>query len=117
MKKTVKKIKTYTGNVNIVNNNNLERRILNTMILALGILALCYVIFLSNMIFNIVERKTLEADARNLSTEVGDLELQYLAASNKIDLSLASNMGFKETKQQFATRKHFGSLNIAGNEL
>ena len=117
MTQVAKKMKRYASNVNIVNNNNLERRILNTMFLTLGFLALGYVLLLGNTIFNIIERKALEVSARDLSNQVGDLELQYLSASNKVDLSLAGTMGFKETKQTFATRKHLGSLNIANNEL
>ena len=46
------KMKRYASNVNIVNNNNLERRILNTMFLTLGFLALGYVLLLGNTIFN-----------------------------------------------------------------
>lgn len=120
MKTVAIKIRRYAGNagnINIVNNNNLEKRILNFMFVSLGALTLCYVLFLGSMIFNIVERKSIEVEARNLSNEVGNLELQYLSMSNKVDMSLATTMGFKETKQQYATRKHLGSLSIVANEL
>lgn len=111
------KLKTYSGSMSIVNNNDLQRRILNFMLLFLGALALCYVLILGNMIFNIVERKALEADARILSNEVGDLELTYLSVSDKVDLTLAQSMGFKEIKAGFANRTSLGSLKIATNEL
>ncbi|MFZ2072321.1 MAG: hypothetical protein WA101_01785 [Minisyncoccia bacterium] len=117
MKQASLKLKSYTRSVDIVNNDNINRRMLNMMLWFLAFLALCYVLFLGNMIFSIVERKTLEADARSLSNEIGDLELQYLSASNKVDLALAESMGFKEIKAKFATRKTLGSIKFANNEL
>ena len=118
MKTIAIKMKSYTGGVSIINNNNLEKRILNMMLWVLGILAFCYILFLGNMVFNIIERKTLEADARNLQNEVGDLQSQYFSVSNKVNLSLAASMGFKETKEkQYAIRESLGSLKIASDEL
>jgi len=87
------------------------------MLWSLGALALCYVLFLGNMVFNIIERKALEVSARSLTNEVGDLESQYFTASNKIDINLAQSMGFKEIQKAYAVRKSLGSLKIASNEL
>jgi hypothetical protein len=117
MKKTVIKIKSYTPNVNIVNNSNLEKRILNILLYSLGTCALLYVIFLGNIIFNVVARQSLGSEARALSNEVGDLELKYLAMSNTIDINLSHEMGFKETKTKFAVRKSLGTLSLLSNEL
>ena len=112
------KINTYARNINIVNNNNLNRRILNILLGSIGALALCYVIFLGNMVFNIIERKSLETEAHTLSNAVNDLEIQYLSKSNKIDLSLANSMGFIEaTQKKYVAHKYVGSLKIAKNEL
>jgi hypothetical protein len=117
MKKTAQKIKNYTTNVNIVNNNNLERRILSISLYFLGVLALSYVLILGNMTFNIVTRQSLGVHERALSNEVGDLELKYLSMSNKVDLALSSEMGFKEAKTQFAYRKSLGTLSLSSNEF
>ncbi len=117
MRQATLKLKSYAGNVNIIINNNLHRRILNLMLWTLGALALFYVFFLGNMVFNIVERKALEGYARTLSSEVGNLELQYLSVSQKIDLDLAYSLGFKEVKTKFATRKSLGSISVAKNEI
>lgn len=120
MKKASIKLKSYTSNVGIVNNDNLNMRIFNGLVASFGILALCYVLILGNTVFNIVERKALEMDARNLATEVGDLGLSYLSMSNKIDISLGHTLGFKEAKATFATRKSVGLLSdikIAKNDL
>ncbi len=117
MKTAALKMKNYTMNVDIVNNNNLNERLLHFLLVAFGILALCYVVILGSVVINVVERKTIEAEARNLANEVGDLELQYLALSGKVDLNLARSLGFSEVRKEFATRKSLGSLNIANNEL
>lgn len=117
MKTIAVKMKSYAESVNIVNNNNIKERMLYTLFLSFGFLAFIYVLFLGNIVFNIVERKTLESDARTLSNEVGDLELTYLSMSNKIDLTFSHSLGFTETKAKFATRKSLGSLKIAKNEI
>ncbi len=105
------------GNMQIVNNSDLSHKLLRFLLTSLGALALCYAFLIATMVFNIVERRSLEADARDLGNEVGELELEYLAASNKIDLNLAASMGFTEGKKQFATRTSLGSLKVATNEL
>jgi hypothetical protein len=117
MKAIAIKIKTYAEGVNIIDSNDLRRRILHTMLASLGGLALCYVFLLGSMVFNIVERKGLETDARAVSNKVGELELIYLSLSNKIDLNLSHSLGFSETQAKFATRKSLGSVKIANNEL
>ncbi len=105
------KIKIYAGNINVIN-NDMEKVALRFILWSLGALALLYVIFLANMVGNIVERRGLEAQARSLSSEVSSLELTYLSMSSGIDLPLSYSMGFKETKASFATRK---SLGMDGN--
>lgn len=117
MKTASLKLKTYAGNVNIIDNGNLHKRILNIMLWIFGALVLIYVLLLGNMVFNIVERKALEGRALTLSNEVGGLELKYLSESQKVDLNLAYSLGFKDTKATFATRKFLGSLSIAKNEI
>jgi len=113
-------------NANVTNNGNVKRHILNIMLLSLGMLAFCYIFLLGSIVFNIIERRTFEVDARALSNEVMNLELQYLSMSNKIDLTLAKSMGFQETKTKFAVRKTLGrsstgeplgSIKLAKNEL
>ena len=99
MKQASLKLKSYAGNVSIIDNGNLQKRILNFMLWTLGVLILGYVLLLGNMVFNIVERKALEGRALTLSNEVGNLELEYLSVSQKVDLNLAYSLGFKETKK------------------
>ena len=117
MKAIAIKMKSYTGGINIVNNNNMQACMLNILLLSFGIFAFIYVLFLGNMVFNIVERKSLETNARVLSSEVGKLELAYLSISNKIDLTFSYSLGFTEAKAKFATRKSLGNLKLANNEI
>lgn len=111
------KMKTYARSVNIVDNSDLNKKLLNMVLFSFGAIAVFYVLILGNMVFNIVERKSLEADARNLSNEVRDLELSYLSMSDKVDLELSKSLGFKEVKAKFATRKSLGSIKVVNNEL
>ncbi len=121
MKQASLKLKSYANHVNtnvhIIDNGNLQQRIFKIMLWMLGILAVFYVLFLGNMVFNIIERKSMENYAHTLSNEVGGLELEYLSESQKIDLNLADSLGFKEIKTKFATRKTLGSISIAKNEI
>ena len=117
MKQASLKLKSYVNNVNIIDNGNLQKRILNTMLLILGILVFFYVYFLGNIVFNIVERKALDVYAYKLSNNVGNLELEYLSISQKIDLDLAHSLGFRETKTKFVTRKILSSIKVSKNEI
>jgi hypothetical protein len=108
------------------NNIEIEKNILYTMIFIFAALALLYVLILGNMVFSIVERRTLEKEMLSLSNEVGNLEVSFLAVSNSIDMNLSSTMGFKETKAVFATRKslgfnvsssHLGNIKFTNNEI
>jgi hypothetical protein len=102
----------------IINNSDFRRRIFNVMIASGVLLALCYVLLLANMVWNIIARKSIETEIRALSTNVNSLELQYLAESNKVDLNLAHSLGFKETNLKgFSSRRSLGSLELSQNEL
>jgi len=117
MKKVNQKIKSAV-NVNVVNNNNLQKRMVHYMIMAFGLLAVFYILVLMNMVWNIVERKSLQADARNLTNEVGALELKYLTLSDEVDVGMSYKMGFREVKPTFATSsKSLGTLAKVSNEI
>jgi hypothetical protein len=117
MREATLKIKSYAHGVNrniaIVNNGNLQRRMLHIILVSFMALSLCYLLILSTMIFNIIERKGYQAQERTLSSEVSDLELNYLAMSKNVDLSLGHSLGFTEIKPTFATRKSLGSVGLA----
>jgi len=117
MRQATLKLKSYTQNVNIIDNGNLQLKILHIMLYLLLALSVFYVLFLGNMVFNIVERKALEVNANRMSNEVADLELEYLSLSKKIDLEFAHSLGFRETETTYATRNALGSIKVAQNEI
>ena len=108
------KLKIFTGSVGVVN-NDMEKALLKIMLWSFAALALLYVLFLGNMVMNIVERKSLEATARGLESVVGNLELTYLSKSNDVDLALSYSLGFKEAKTSFTTRKSLGLIFVPGD--
>ena len=120
MRQASSKINKYSKSSQIVDNSNLRVRILHSLVASLGFLAFGYVLILGSMVFNIVERKSLEFEARNLTNEVGEMQLQYFSMSNNVDLAMGYALGFKESKVTFATRKEVGSLDpikVAQNDL
>jgi len=116
MKAIALKVKSYSSNVNIVN-NNLEAKLLHLLLGSLGVLAVSYFLLLGTMVFNIVERRSIEGQIRTLVNEVGAMELTYLDLSNKIDLNLSYSLGFKEANTKFATRRPLGSISTVQNDL
>jgi hypothetical protein len=76
---------------------------------------LLYIIFLSRTVFHIVERKNIENDARTLKAMIANLEVEYLAESNKVDSSLASNLGFLEPKNVYFVSRQAVAAKISSN--
>jgi hypothetical protein len=116
MKAIALKVKNYSSNVHIVN-NNIQRSLLNFLLASLSGLMVLYTLFLCIMVFNIVERKATEAEIRTVSNDVSGMELSYLELSNKIDLNFSHSLGFKETNTKFATRKSLGTIKIVNNDI
>lgn len=107
MKQISAKLNTYVSGVSVIN-NNAEKIILKVILWSFGGLALFYVLILGNMVKDIVERQSLEAEARSLSNEVRDLEVVYLSMSSGVDLAYAYSLGFTETKASFSAPKSLG---------
>jgi hypothetical protein len=116
MKAATIKLKTYANTANVAK-ENFQGIFVKGVLWYGGMLAVLYVLFLGSMVFNIVERKALDADARDLSNEVGSLELEYLSLSSKIDLNYSYSLGFREAKTKFATRKSLGAKLLVNNEI
>jgi hypothetical protein len=105
---TVSSLKMHT---NIINNDNLEKRLFYGLAAVLLVLFLSYLYFLGTITFNIVERKALEKQAKGLASNVGTLELQDLALANKIDMAYAGELGFVEASHAiFASRAPASNL-------
>jgi hypothetical protein len=117
MKRVIEKTKIYSGKVKVIDNDNLQSRIFRILLVLLGALALCYFLISVKMVFNIVARQDLGIQVKNLTKEVSDLELKYFSLSSKLDIASSKEMGFQETRAQFATRKSLTALEFPTNEL
>ena len=97
------KAKTITNE--IVENSNIQRIIFKSLVGSILMLSVVYVYLIGSITFNVLARKTLETTARNLGSEVSQLELTYLNNANKIDKNYALSLGFVDLHQNiFATR-------------
>ncbi len=96
---------TLKRHTTIVINNDLNRRLFYMVLAAFVVVSALYLYFLGNIVFAVLERKTIETKIAVLSQEVNDLEINYLAANNTINLARATELGFSEAKAAvFANR-------------
>lgn len=117
MKAIAIKMRKYQPSINIVNNNNMRKQVLNITLTFLGLLFVCYLYLLGNIVWDIVQRRNLEAEATTLSNNVQNLQLQYFTASNQVDLALAQTMGFQQIKPNFAVvHNDLDSIKVAIND-
>lgn len=97
------KIKKITQQ--IPSDDNSRRQMFRILVGSLGALCLCYVYLIGSITFNVLARKSLEAEARVVSSKVSQLELEYIALSNSIDAKYGIDNGFVEAKGTlFASR-------------
>lgn len=90
---------------NIIEDAHARKQIFRVLAGTLIALSLCYVYFIGSITFNVLARKSLEANLHEVGSHVSELELQYLALSNSIDASLGNSLGFVDAKGTlFATR-------------
>lgn len=98
------KVKVITND--IVQNTHTQRVIFKVLISSLIALSLVYVYLIGSITFNVLARKSLETSVRTLGSNISNLELQYLDATNKIDKNYASSLGYVDVHDNiFATRK------------
>jgi hypothetical protein len=99
----MKKAKEIT--TSIKEDSYTQKFILHILLSSLLILSVFYIYLIGSITFNILARKTLEADVRSLASNISKLELTYLDNANKIDKNFALSSGFVEVKNNiFATR-------------
>jgi hypothetical protein len=117
MQKINKKIKQYSQSAVMDIQDDLGKNIFHTMMGVLVFFAICYIVLIANIVFSVVERNSFNAKNSILSSEVGELELEYLAMSKNIDLNFAYANGFKETKTEFASSLDSNNSKFARNEV
>lgn len=71
----------------------------------LAIIAGTYMYFVGKIVFDVVARRQAEASIKLAQSSVGELQVQYLAQLNNLDLASASANGLSESKDTlYATR-------------
>lgn len=83
--------------------NNIERKIFWALVSCLGVVLAFYLYSVLALTVAGVDRDHLARAARDLSTQAGDLEAEYLSASNSVTLAHAQELGFHEVNAKFAS--------------
>ncbi len=101
-------------------NNNFEKEMFWGLLSILVVVSFLYAYFVNSTILNIVERKNTSNQITLLSSNVSELESEYFALSNKIDLPYIYSLGFKDASPhtKYASRKALTKrLSFNNNEL
>lgn len=92
-------------------------RIFWLLIIGIAITAPFYAIFVHSAIVNVVEREKIVGQIREKSTAVSELESEYFAMKDKINMELAHSKGFHDTDvSSFIPRKSLTAF-VSHNEL
>ena len=78
----------------ITNDDYLRRQIFRVLLGSLIALSLGYMYIIGSITFNTLARKSLEKNSQTVGSQVGQLELKYMALSSSIDTTYAMNHGF-----------------------
>jgi hypothetical protein len=77
--------------------NDIEKKMLNGLIIAVVVFSIFYVYFVNQSIFNINSRRLNEDKISALEGEIASLEANYMAVTNsKINIEYAHSLGFKD---------------------
>jgi hypothetical protein len=98
--------------IDIVEDKDIRRVIFRVFISALIILSVTYMYLIGSITFNVLARKSIESESRQLASKVGDLELKYLNDANKIDKAYAISLGFVDSKANIFTTRNLPSVAI-----
>ncbi len=92
--------------------DNIEKRIFKALIAGILFSAFLYIYFVSTSVVNIVQRKNIESETQGLSSNVGNLESQYISLNKNITLSYAKSLGYVEPRDiSFVSNDSF-AMNI-----
>jgi hypothetical protein len=90
---------------NIVSDYYTRKKIFRALISMIVVLSLCYVYFIGSTIFSVLARKSLETNAKELASRVGQLEVKYIQLSGSIDSEYGETIGFIDAGNMiFASR-------------
>ncbi len=122
MKQASIKVKNYMEKVDTIDQSiDLRSKFLYGIFSMFILFSFLYMIVLGKMVFSIIERKTVDLEARNLANEVADLEASYLVLVNNLDKESSVALGLQEVKPVFANRfdkpETLNSNLLAQNEI
>lgn len=76
-----------------------ERRIFYIAVLLLIFVSIFYAYFVNQTIRNVAKRENIENEIGTITSNLSDLELQYLSRKNNLTLDYALSIGFKEVNK------------------
>lgn len=89
----------------IAGNTQIQKTLFKVLSGALLLLSIIYIYIIGSITFNVVARRSLEAEVRTLGSSISNLELTYLSDMNDVSKTRAESLGFKDAKSNiFATR-------------
>ena len=97
------KVKAIT--TDIMENNYSRKFIFKLLVGGLIAISIMYVYFIGSITFNILARKSLENNVTNLTNNINQLEIKYLADLSEINKDYALSHGFVDAHDNiFAVR-------------
>jgi len=89
----------------IIRDGDTRRNIFKVLLSFLILLSVLYIYLIGSITFNILARKSLESNIREVGNQVGNLELEYLTLSGNINTNLGLSLGFTNANGTiFATK-------------
>jgi hypothetical protein len=85
--------KTKTKTLALVGNKTLYM----LLVVTFGAL-LCYLFFIGQTVFKLVAEKNISSEIKNISAEIGELELRSLSLNDTISIERAYELGFVDAK-------------------
>ena len=96
-------MKTIAKQPNI---NYIERKIFWGLFALLVIFAVSYGYFVNQTILNIVARENIEEKTMTLNSEISEMEFDYIALKNDVNIDYAYSIGFVDVENvKFASRR------------
>ncbi len=97
--------------------NIFERRALICLTSVALMLAGLYIYFVSAAIINTIVRGEIERDVSAISSDVGELESEYIARKNLIDVEFVYSLGFVDVyEKSFVSRAPFDGKGLSLNQ-
>ncbi len=90
---------------NIAHDILLRRKIFKILTLSFVTLSMFYVYLIGSITFNVMARKSLEANSVTLSSRVGTMELEFISLTNSIDSSFGKEHGYTEAQGTIFVKK------------